>query len=106
MDKQARGALLVEKEDAEARIKSLRDNLARAGRTLAMLGRHLQGKPEDVTFSNAPGDLGQMPPHLINSQYSTQWEDIPNREQVAQRIQDLRREIRNLEGIQQQLQTK
>lgn len=89
MDRQARALLLLEQEETEAQIGDLRAALQHAGRILVGLGNALAASPENTTFANAPPPLGHMPLQLMHSK-AFDWNSIPDRAVLAQKIQDLR----------------
>ena len=89
MERQERAQLLLEHEETEARIAELRAALQHAGKILAGLGAALAASPETTTFANAPPPLGHMPLRLMHSR-AFDWNSIPDRTTVAQKIQDLR----------------
>ena len=102
MDKQARGMLLVEKEELQQAIARTRKELHEYGVLFEQFGNRLREDPSRVVFSNAPGQLGQFPPELMHVP-SFMWEKFPALEVVAQRIQDLRQQESRLRTITQQL---
>jgi hypothetical protein len=102
MDRQERAQLLLEQEETEAQIRELRSALQHAGRILAALGNALAGSPESTTFANAPPPLGHMPLQLMHSK-AFDWNSIPEKATVAQKIQDLRDLHEKLADIQQRL---
>ena len=89
MDRQERAQLLLEQEETEAQIVELRSALQHAGRILAALGNMLADAPERTAFANAPGPLGHMPLQLMHGK-TFEWNSIPDKIAVAQKIQDLR----------------
>jgi hypothetical protein len=89
VDRQIRAKQLLELEEVEARIHELRDALRHAGQILAALGASLSSSPESTTFANAPPPLGHMPLQLMHSR-AYDWNSIPDKATVAQKIQDLR----------------
>lgn len=89
MDRQERAQLLLEHEETTTRIAELRSALQHAGKVLAGLGAALAASPETTTFANAPPPLGHMPLHLMHSR-AFDWNAIPDRVALAQKIQELR----------------
>jgi hypothetical protein len=89
MDRQERAQLLLEHEEATTQIAELRAALQHAGKVLAGLGAALAASPETTTFANAPPPLGHMPLHLMHSR-AFDWNSIPDRVALAQKIQQLR----------------
>ena len=89
MDRQERAQLLLEQEETGAQIHELRSALQHAGRILGALGNALSGSPESTTFANAPAPLGHMPLQLMHGK-TFEWNSIPDKAAVAQKIQDLR----------------
>lgn len=89
MDRQERAQLLLEHEETTAQIAELRSALQHAGKVLAGLGAALAASPETTTFANAPPPLGHMPLHLMHSR-AFDWNSIPDRVALAQKIQQLR----------------
>lgn len=89
MDRETRTRQLLELEEVEARIHELRDALRHAGQILAALGASLASSPENTTFANAPPPLGHMPLQLMHSR-AYDWNSIPDKAVLAQKIQDLR----------------
>ncbi len=102
MDRQERGRLLLELEETASRIRELRAALQHAGKILSALGAVLAEAPEDTTFANAPPPLGHMPMHLMHGR-AFDWNSIPDKASLAQRIQDLRALYERLEAVQKQL---
>ena len=102
MDRQERAQLLLEQEETGAQIHELRSALQHAGRILGALGNALSGSPESTTFANAPPPLGHMPLQLMHSK-AFDWNSIPDKGAVAQKIQDLRDLHEKLADIQQRL---
>lgn len=102
MERQARALLLLEQEETEAGIRELRSALQHAGRILIGLGNTLAASPESTTFANAPPPLGHMPLQLMHSK-AFDWNSIPDRAVVAQKIQDLRELHEKLADIQRKL---
>jgi len=102
MDKQQRGMLLADKEEAEQNISDIIGKLASMGQILKELGNAMLSKPEIIVFANAPSGLGESPIDLINVP-SFNWDKIPKIEQIAKLIQDLRHEQRRLSDIQRSL---
>jgi hypothetical protein len=102
MDRQERAQLLLEQEETGARIQELRSALQHAGRILGALGNALAGSPESTTFANAPPPLGHMPLQLMHSK-AFDWNSIPDKTAVAQKIQELRDLHEKLADIQQRL---
>lgn len=105
MDKQARGLLLVEREEAEANVKQITERLKKISQKLIALANSLNSSPQNVVFSNAPGDLSVVP-HDFRGAYSSAWEDIPDKEEIARLTQQLRKEQARLAEIRKQLQSK
>jgi hypothetical protein len=89
MDRQERAQLLLEQEETNSRVRELRSALQHAGKILAGLGAALAASPESTTFANAPPPLGHMPLQLMHSR-AFDWNSIPDRVTLAQKIQDLR----------------
>jgi hypothetical protein len=89
MDRQERAQLLLEQEETETRVRELRSALQHAGKILACLGNCVAAAPETTTFANAPAPLGHMPLQLMHSK-AFDWNSIPDRVTLAQKIQDLR----------------
>lgn len=103
MERHERAQLLLEQEETKARIAELRTALQHAGKILAGLGAALAASPESTTFANAPPPLGHMPLHLMHSR-TFDWNSIPDRTTVAQKIQDLRALHERLQEIDRLLQ--
>jgi len=91
MDKQERGALFVEQEEAEEAVRTIRAQLEKSGNFLRNFALALIQSPSHVTFSNAPNELGSFPTELMHVE-PFNWQDIPDMRTVAKLIQDLRRE--------------
>lgn len=89
MDRQIRAQLLLEEEETQAHIVELRAALQHAGQILAAVGQALAASPETTTFANAPPPLGHMPLSLMHSK-AFDWNSIPEKGVLAQKIQDLR----------------
>lgn len=104
MERQTRALLLLEQEETEAGIRELRAALQHAGRILVALGNALAASPENTTFANAPPPLGHMPLQLMHSK-AFDWNSIPDRAVVAQKIQDLRALHEKLADIQRKLKS-
>lgn len=102
MDRQERARLLLEQEETGAQINELREALQHAGKILSAIGTALAGSPESTTFANAPPPLGHMPLHLIHSK-AFDWNSIPDKASIAQKIQDLRALQEKLVDLQQRL---
>jgi hypothetical protein len=102
MDRQERAQLLLEQEETGAQILELRSALQHAGRILSALGNALAGSPESTTFANAPPPLGHMPLQLMHTK-AFDWNSIPDKATVAQKIQNLRDLHEKLADIQQRL---
>jgi hypothetical protein len=104
MDKQERGLLLADQEEAENKIASIKKQLHGMATIWKDLALSIISNPERVVFSNAPEGLGNIPPSLIGAPTFI-WEQIPQREVIAQLIQDLRKEMFRLEDIQRRLRS-
>ena len=102
MDKQARGLLLADQEEAQRNISRLKKQLSDMGTIWEALGSAIISNPESVNFSDAPQGLGDIPINYLRGP-SFPWSQIPQKEVVARLIQDLRKEISRLEDIQQRL---
>lgn len=102
MDRQERARLLLEQEETGAQIGELRTALQHAGKILASIGSALAHSPEDTTFANAPAPLGHMPLRLMHSK-AFDWNSIPDKTSIAQRIQDLRGLHEKLADLQRRL---
>lgn len=102
MDRQARAQLLLEQEETATQIRELRSALQHAGKILAALGTTLARAPEATTFANAPLPLGHMPLHLMHSK-AFDWNSIPDKTALAQKIQTLRELQEKLEDISRRL---
>jgi hypothetical protein len=102
MDRQERAQLLLEQEETTAQINELRAALQHAGKILSAIGGSLAGSPEDTTFANAPPPLGHMPLHLMHSK-AFDWNSIPDKAAIAQKIQDLRALHEKLADLQRRL---
>jgi|GEM_PF-1202564 hypothetical protein len=102
MDKQQRGMLLADKEEAEQKISKITDQLTSMGQILKDLGNAMFSRPEIIVFANAPSPLGDSPIDLINAPCFN-WDKIPKIEDIAKLIQDLRREKRRLSDIERTL---
>ncbi len=102
MDKQARGELLVKKEDLEKQIDTLRIQLGKLGEYLVSFGDAVRRHPESVIFSSAPSGLGSIPSHLVGSP-SFGWEEIPDKDRIAPLIVKLREAMEELEKTQHKL---
>lgn len=102
MDRQERARLLLDLEETAGRIRELRAALQHAGKILTALGTVLADAPENTTFANAPPPLGHMPMHLMHGK-AFDWNSIPDKASLAQRIQDLRALYERLEAVQKQL---
>lgn len=102
MDDETRGRLLLAQERAQATVTNLRAALQNDAQALMKLAQSIQNKPENVVFANAPDNLGS---YGISQMHvpSIAWENIPTKEGVAQKIQDLRAAIKQLETVQSQL---
>jgi hypothetical protein len=101
MDKQQRGILLVDKEETEKEVASLQKELKHMGQLLAEFGERLASSPEKITFSNAPSPLGDIPISLMTSN-SFDWNSIPDKTVIAQKIQELRGiqdKLSNIQGL-------
>lgn len=104
MDKQARGLLLADQEEAQQNISRIRKQLSNMGTIWKGLGESIITNPERVVFSNAPQGLGDIPAELLRAP-SIIWDQIPQKEVVARLIQDLRNETSRLRDIQRRLQS-
>ena len=102
MDKEERGRLLVEQEEADTRISVIRNDLAAMGQILKGFADAILSNPENIVFGNAPHGLGNIPTNLTNVP-TFNWDEIPKIEQIAQLIQDLRRAKNRLSDIQRSL---
>jgi hypothetical protein len=102
MDKQERGLLLADQEEAEHNIARIKNQLHNMGTMWKDLGLSIISHPEGVVFSNAPEGFGNIPSSLIGAP-SFNWDQIPKKEIVAQLVQDLRKEMSRLEDIQRRL---
>ena len=102
MDRQERAQLLLEQEETGTRIQELRAALQHAGKILAALGNSVAASPETTTFANAPPPLGHMPLNLMHSR-AFDWNSIPDKSVVAQKIQDLRELQEKLADVQRRL---
>ena len=102
MERQERAQLLLEQEETETQIRELRSALQHAGRILAAIGDALARSPESTTFANAPPPLGHMPLQLMHSK-PFDWNSIPDKTAVAQKIQALRELHEKLADIQRRL---
>lgn len=102
MDRQERARLLLDLEETANRIRELRAALQHVGKILSALGSVLAEAPENTTFANAPPPLGHMPMRLMHGQ-AFDWNSIPDKASLAQRIQDLRALYEHLEAVQKQL---
>ena len=98
MDKQQRGLLLVEKEEAEGNIKRLREQLQATGHVFLQLANNLINDPARIIFTNAPGTLGEFTTEYMRGP-SVDWNQFPTKEETAQNIQDLRRELKRLSDL-------
>lgn len=106
MDDQTRGQLLVTQERLEKQATQIRSTLTTIGKELERFGRELQRDPQRVTFSNAPGILGNMPAELALSAHdSYEWGIARRVEEAAQLIQDLRTQERELSNVQSRLRS-
>ena len=104
MDKQARGLLLADQEEAQRNISRIRKQLTDMGTIWEALGSSIISDPEKVVFSNAPEGLGNIPIDVYGVP-SFIWDQIPQKEVVARLIQDLRKEESRLRDIQQRLRS-
>ena len=102
MEKQERGILLADKEEAEQNIARIKKQLNGLAVIMERLIQSIIKNPEKVIFSNAPEGIGSIPMNLINTP-SFDWKEIPKIEIMAQLIQDLRKEQSHLENIQRKL---
>jgi len=102
MDRQERAQLLLGLEEIEAHIRELRSALQHAGKILAGLGTALAESPEKTTFANAPPPLGHMPLQLMHAK-AFDWNSIPDKITLAQKIQNLRGMHEKLAEIQKKL---
>jgi hypothetical protein len=102
MDRQERARLLLEQEETGTQIGELRAALQHAGKILSAIGTALANSPEATTFANAPPPLGHMPLHLMHSK-AFDWNSIPDKASIAQKIQDLRALHEKLADVQRQL---
>jgi hypothetical protein len=90
--------LLLEQRQTEVRIRELRAALQHAGLILSQLGAALAASPESTVFGNAPPPLGDIPLRLLHSR-GFDWNSIPDKVQLAQKIQELRDLQDHLEQI-------
>jgi len=102
MERRERAQLLLELEETEAQIRELRSALQHAGKILAGLGAALAESPERTTFANAPPPLGHMPLQLMHAK-AFDWNSIPDKITLAQKIQQLRGMQEKVAEIQQRL---
>jgi len=102
MDREERARLLLEQEETGTQIRELRSALQHAGKILAAMGSALAASPEDTTFANAPPPLGHMPLHLMHSK-AFDWNSIPDKAGIAQKIQQLRGLQEKLADLQRRL---
>lgn len=104
MDKKERGPLLADQEEAQQKIANIKEKLNGMAALWAKLAQSIISNPDKIIFSNAPENLGKLPPSLgFGSGLSFNWNEIPKIEIVAQLIQDLREEQSRLADIQQKL---
>lgn len=102
MDKQQRGTLLVDQEETQKKISSIKGKLAVMGQFLKDLGDAILLEPENIVFPDAkPTELGKAP--LLKNPRSFNWDKFPKKEDIAQLIQDLRHEQYRLSDIQRSL---
>ncbi|MDI6761451.1 MAG: hypothetical protein QME83_00315 [Thermodesulfobacteriota bacterium] len=102
MDKQQRGILLADQEEAEQKINEIKNKLIPMGQFLKTLSEMLLLQPENIAFTNAkPPELGNAP-FQTNLRYFN-WDEFPQREDMARLIQDLRHEQNRLANIQRTL---
>jgi hypothetical protein len=94
---------VLELERVEARIRELRAALRHAGQVLAGLGASLASAPENTTFANAPAPLGHMPMNLVNGR-PYDWNSIPDKTVIAQKVQELRQMFELRSALYQHLQ--
>jgi hypothetical protein len=76
--------------------------LQRAGSILGALGSMLAEAPENTAFANAPPPLGHMPLHLMHTKVFD-WNSIPDKVVLAQKIQDLRGLHERLQQLERRL---
>ena len=107
MDKQERGLLLAEKEEAENQRDNLFTALARAGERLVKFGNALIHTPNSVVFTNAPNEFMFVPRHLRNDPSQqldrTDWNAISHKEDMAYQLLELERVITRIADLTQQL---
>lgn len=102
MDKEQRGRLLADQEEAEQKINAIRSKLIAMGQFLKTLSEMLLQQSENIAFTNAkPPELGNAP-FRSNLRYFN-WDEFPQKEDMARLIQDLRDEQNRLADIQRTL---
>jgi hypothetical protein len=102
MNKEQRGPLLADQEEAEQKINTIRSKLLAMGQYLKILSEMLLQQPENIAFANTkPPELGNAP--FRNNLHPFDWDEFPKKEDMAQLIQDLRHEQYRLSDIQQSL---
>jgi hypothetical protein len=98
MDKQRRGLMLADQEEAERNIAHIKKQLNDMGIILKDLGESIISAPENVIFSGAPDSLGTFTSDFLGTP-AIDWNRIPQKEVIAQLIQELRKELSRLRTI-------
>ena len=100
MNDQDRGAMLLQEETLEKTVTALRQELGKMGGVYAELGNALRTSPDKIGFANAPSPLGNSPFGITTL---ITWNEIPEKTNVAEKIQELRGALRQLEDVQRRL---
>jgi hypothetical protein len=102
MDKAERGALFVDQEEAQKAIACLRHEIREIADIFLKLSNHLRTHPVSVTFKNAPRSLG-LTSELSMELSELDWQLIPDKETLAQKLIELKNQEANLKEIQRKL---
>lgn len=105
MDKQERGLLLVDQQELEKKINTIKEQLRNMGTKGKEFLDAVILNPEKVNFSMAPAEFDEF--NVIPSDYlkarAYKWADIPEKKDIAKLIQDLRAAIDQLADINRKL---
>lgn len=102
MDKQERGLLLVEREEAENNIKNMKEQLRGIGKILSGIGSVLYNDPGSLSFMNAPikiENTGTFSGHA--NRYD--WNEFKKIESLPNLVAELHKENSRLQDLQLKL---
>jgi hypothetical protein len=106
MDKEQRGRLLADQEEAKKQIEEIINNLSIMGQQLRRLSDAMVSQPENIMFLDAPNDLGEFPDGKTTP-YVFPWKqiiEISDIRKIAELIRDLRRLKHKILDVSQTLQ--